>query len=316
MPPASMTSRFATFDRAEWARLRASTPLTLTEEDLAALRGINEDLSLDEVEAVFLPVTRLLNLRFTALRQLRRVTETFLGRVGSMPAPPFIAGIAGSVAVGKSTAARVLQTLLSRWPEHPRVDLVTTDGFLLPNAELSARGILQRKGFPESYDLRRLIRFVADVHAGVEEASAPVYSHLVYDIVPGARQVVRRPDILILEGLNVLQRASEMGGTHRTYVSDYFDFRIYVDADEASIRRWFLQRFARLRDTAFRDPASYFKYYADMPESQALARADAIWDSINGVNLRDNIAPTSERADVILEKAADHTFHRVRLRLS
>ena len=314
---AEMTGReaFAEFTRAEWARLRPQTPLTLTEDDLAALRGINEDLSLTEVEEVYLPVTRLLNLRFSALRQLRQVTETFLGRRDPTPGP-LILGLAGSVAVGKSTAARVLQTILSRWPEHPRVDLVTTDGFLYPNAVLVERGILHRKGFPESYDLRRLLTFVADVRAGAAEVAAPVYSHLVYDIVAGEYQFVRRPDILILEGLNVLQRASETGGRQRAYVSDYFDFALYIDADEAHVREWFLARFRKLRETAFRDPASYFRRYAELPEAEALAMANGVWDTINGVNLRENIAPTKERADLILEKAADHTFQRVRLRLT
>ncbi|MBL9102550.1 MAG: type I pantothenate kinase [Myxococcales bacterium] len=305
-------SPFATFTRAEWARLRAQTPLTLTEADLTALRGINESLSLQEIEEVYLPLTRLLNLRFTALRQLRRVTQTFLGR--SDRTPPFIIGLAGSVAVGKSTAGRVLQTILSRWSEHPRVDLVTTDGFLFPNAELAARGITQRKGFPESYDLRRLVRFVADVRAG-EQAVAPVYSHIHYDIVPGEQQVIHRPDILILEGLNVLQRTDD-AGTHRVYVSDYFDFSLYIDADEPAIRDWFLRRFNKLRETVFRDPVSYFRHYAALTDAEALARANAIWDAINGVNLRENITPTRERADLILEKAADHTFQVIRLRLT
>lgn len=305
-------SPFATFTRAEWARLRAQTPLTLTEADLTALRGINESLSLREIEEVYLPLTRLLNLRFTALRQLRRVTQTFLGR--SDRTPPFIIGLAGSVAVGKSTAGRVLQTILSRWSEHPRVDLVTTDGFLFANAELAARGITQRKGFPESYDLRRLVRFVADVRAG-EQAVAPVYSHIHYDIVPGEQQIIHRPDILILEGLNVLQRTDD-AGTHRVYVSDYFDFSLYIDADEPAIRDWFLRRFNKLRETVFRDPVSYFRHYAALTDAEALARANAIWDSINGVNLRENITPTRERADLILEKAADHTFQVIRLRLT
>lgn len=309
MPPHG--APYATFTRAEWARLRAQTPLTLTEADLTALRGINESLSLKEIEEVYLPLTRLLNLRFTALRQLRRVTHTFLGRQDQIP--PFIVGLAGSVAVGKSTAGRVLQTILSRWSEHPRVDLVTTDGFLYPNAELVARGLIQRKGFPESYDLRRLVRFVADVRNG-EQAVAPVYSHIHYDIIPGELQAIHRPDILILEGLNVLQRTDHAG--HRVYVSDYFDFSLYIDADEPYIRNWFLQRFNKLRDTVFRDPASYFRHYAGLTDDEATARANTIWDSINGVNLHDNIAPTRERADLILEKSADHTFQRIRLRLN
>lgn len=310
MPPHG--APFATFTRAEWARLRAQTPLTLSEADLTALRGINEALSLKEVEEVYLPLTRLLNLRFTALRQLRRVNNTFLGR--SDRAPPFIVGVAGSVAVGKSTAGRVLQTILSRWSEHPRVDLVTTDGFLFPNAELAARGLTQRKGFPESYDLRRLVKFVSDVRNG-EQAVAPVYSHILYDIIPGELQTIHRPDILILEGLNVLQRTDD-AGTHRVYVSDYFDFSLYIDADEPDIRKWFLQRFNKLRDTVFRDPASYFRHYAALTDDEALTRANTIWDSINGVNLRDNITPTRDRADLILEKSADHTFQKIRLRLT
>lgn len=308
MPPSG--APFATFTRPEWARLRAQTPLTLTEADLTALRGINESLSLKEIEEVYLPLTRLLNLRFTALRQLRRVTHTFLGRHD--PIPPFIVGLAGSVAVGKSTAGRVLQTILSRWSEHPRVDLVTTDGFLYPNAELAARGLTQRKGFPESYDVRRLVKFVADVRAG-EQATAPVYSHILYDIIPGELQPIHRPDILILEGLNVLQRTDHAS---RVYVSDYFDFSLYVDADEPHIRQWFLQRFNKLRDTVFRDPASYFRHYAGLTDAEATARANNIWESINNVNLHDNIAPTRERADLILEKSADHTFQRIHLRLS
>lgn len=306
-------STYTNFERDEWAPLRFNTPLTLTEADLAELRGVNDQLSMRDVEEVYLPLSRLLNLHVAATRDLARVADIFLGKTAGRK--PYIIGIAGSVAVGKSTTARVMQALLARWPDHPTVELITTDGFLYPNAQLEERGLMQRKGFPESYDARRLVQFVADVKGGAPTVSAPVYSHLVYDIVPGAEEVVRQPDILIIEGLNVLQGADgRLGDGDRPFVSDFFDFSIYVDADEAHIRQWFLSRFQRLRDTAFRDPKSFFRRYAEMSDTEALAFAGRVWTEINGRNLKENIEPTKERAHLILEKGADHSVTRVRLR--
>ena len=305
-------SRYTNFSRAEWARLRDATPLTLSEADLTELQGLNEQLSMREVEEVYLPLSRLLNLHVAATRELERVTDRFLGK--TVAPNPYILGVAGSVAVGKSTTARVLRALLARWPDHPRVDLVTTDGFLHPNRVLEQRGLMARKGFPESYDRRRLVRFVADLKAGVAEVTAPVYSHLVYDILPGEMQVVRQPDILILEGLTVLDGADVRSVDDSLFVSDHFDFSIYVDAPETHIREWFLQRFRRLRETAFRDPKSYFGKYAELSEEEAQAFAGKVWEEINEVNLRENILPTRERAHLILEKGPDHAVGRVRLR--
>ena len=288
--------------------MRAATPLTLTEPDLEELRGINERISLDEVAEVYLPLSRLLNLHIAATQDLHQVTSTFLGSLAKKV--PYVIGVAGSVSVGKSTTSRILQALLCRWPQHPRVALVTTDGFLYPNAVLESRGLMNRKGFPESYDLARLVQFVSDVKSGRSPVRAPVYSHLIYDIVPDEFQVVESPDILILEGLNVLQS----GGGRSLFVSDFFDFSIYVHAPEVLLIGWFLERFRHLRDTAFRDPKSYFRSFTEMSEEEAMALASNIWKNINLVNLRENIAPTTERATLILEKGEDHRISLVRLR--
>lgn len=306
-------STYTSFTREEWATLRFNTPLTLTEADLDELQGLEEQLSLRDVTEVYLPLSRLLDLHVGASRELGRVADVFLGRTAGRK--PYVIGIAGSVAVGKSTTARVLRALLARWPDHIEVDLVTTDGFLFPNDELERRGLMARKGFPESYDVRRLVQFVADVKAGVPRVAAPVYSHLIYDIVPDRHQVVDRPDILIVEGLNVLQGADGRGEDgDRPFVSDFFDFSIFVDADEEHIRQWFLNRFRRLRATAFRDPQSFFRRYAEMAEEEAIAFANRVWDEINGRNLRENIEPTKERAHLILEKGPSHEVTGVQLR--
>jgi type I pantothenate kinase len=298
------------FDRRAWAALRAATPLTLGEADLAELQGLNERVSLTEVETIYLPVSRLLNLHVAATQGLHRANDTFLG---STPAhTPYVIGVAGSVAVGKSTFARILRALLARWPDHPRVDLVTTDGFLWPNRVLEERGLLARKGFPESYDARALTQFLTDVKAANAAVHAPVYSHQSYDIVPGEFQVVDRPDIVIVEGLNVLQRGD--GRPNRVFVSDFFDFSIYIDADENDIEQWYVSRFQALRETVFRDPRSFFHRYAALSDQEAVETALEIWRTINGVNLRENIQPTRERARLVLEKGGDHAVRRVRLR--
>lgn len=303
-----MSGRYLHFARDEWADLRAATPMTLREPDLAKLQGINERIDMEEVAAIYLPLSRLLNLYVSATMDLHKVSATFLGTIS--PKVPYVIGVAGSVAVGKSTFSRILQALLARWPDHPKVDLVTTDGFLYPNAELEARGIMNRKGFPESYDTRRLLTFLRDVKSGVSEAYAPVYSHVVYDIVEGAQTTVRQPDILILEGLNLLQ----VGVDTDEFVSDYFDFSIYVDADEADIESWYIERFLTLRASVFQNPESFFRNYAGLTDEEAVETARGIWRAINGRNLRENIAPTRERASLIVRKGADHRVTAVDLR--
>ena len=306
-------SRFVEFSRAEWARLRAATPLPLTEPQLTGLVSLNERISLDEVADIYLPLSRLLNLYVSATQNLRNATTTFLG--GERSHVPFVIGVAGSVAVGKSTASRLLQALLSRWPSHPKVDLITTDGFLMPLATLEARGLIHRKGFPESYDVRRLVHFMAELKSGVPEVQAPVYSHLRYDIAPGEIQYVRNPDIVIVEGLNVLQTGSGRAGKPLPlFVSDFFDFSIYVDAGENDIEQWYIERFQKLRETVFQNTSSYFHRYARLTAAESVETARRLWTSINLVNLRENIVPTRERAHLILEKGRDHAVRRVRLR--
>ena len=302
------SARYLAFDREEWADLRAATPLTIRERDLEELRGINEKIDLDEVAAIYLPLTRLINLYVSATQNLHKVSATFLGAMA--PKVPYVIGIAGSVAVGKSTFARILQALLARWPDHPRVDLITTDGFLFTNEVLDDLGIMNRKGFPESYDTKALLSFLRDVKSGAAEVTAPVYSHVVYDIVDDERVVINQPDILILEGLNVLQVGSESN----EFVSDYFDFSIYIDAEEEDIEKWYIDRFQALRETVFRDPDSFFQHYAHLTDAEAVEMARTIWREINGKNLVENIEPTKSRASLLVKKGADHRVTKVNLR--
>ncbi len=312
-PAAATLSPYHRFTRSEWAALRADAPLTLTLDDLLRLRSLNDPISLDEVIAIYLPLSRLLSLYVAATQGLYKATQRFLGDDDGKT--PYIIGVAGSVSVGKSTLSRVMQALLSRWPNTPKVELVTTDGFLRPNAVLESEGLMQKKGFPESYDGPALLRFLSDVKAGERVVRAPVYSHVTYDVVPGEDIVVDRPDILIVEGLNVLMpNRPAKDGRAIPFVSDFFDFSVYLHAEESDLERWFVDRFMRLRQTSFRDPASYFKKYAELDDSAAEAVARDIWTRINLRNLRENVLPTRARANLVLTKGASHHIEEVELR--
>lgn len=306
-------SRYVKFDAREWAKLRANTPLELTADEVKRLRSLGDHLDLAEVERIYLALSRLLSTHVEAMQSLFEERRNFLSFKGEKT--PFVIGIAGSVAVGKSTTARVLQELLLRWPSSPKVDLITTDGFLYPNAELEARDLMSRKGFPESYDRKTMIQFLSDVKTGKSSVKAPVYSHLIYDVLPGKHAVVERPDILIFEGLNVLQTPEldrDKGPT--PVASDYFDFSIYVDAETEHIHNWYVTRFMRLRQTAFADPSSFFHKYASLTDDEAIETANGLWTNINLVNLEENIGPTRGRADLVLRKGEDHLVEKVSLR--
>ncbi|HGM5456949.1 type I pantothenate kinase [Serratia marcescens] len=309
----SLATPYLQFDRTQWAALRDSVPLTLSEEEIVKLKGINEDLSLEEVAQIYLPLSRLLNFYISSNLRRQAVLEQFLGTDGQKI--PYVIGIAGSVAVGKSTTARLLQALLSRWPEHRSVELITTDGFLHPNKVLNERGLMKKKGFPQSYDMHSLVKFVSEVKSGAKRVTAPVYSHLIYDVVREGNKVIEQPDILILEGLNVLQSGMDYPhDPHRVFVSDFVDFSIYVDAPETLLQSWYINRFLKFRQGAFSNPDSYFHHYSKLPEPEAVNIATQLWNEINGLNLQQNILPTRERASLIMTKSANHAVESVRLR--
>ncbi|HHF3421104.1 type I pantothenate kinase [Haemophilus influenzae] len=301
---------FLSFNRKQWAELRKSVPLKLTEQDLKPLLGFNEELSLDEVSMIYLPLARLINYYIDENLRRQAVLHRFLGR--NKTKVPYIISIAGSVAVGKSTSARILQSLLSHWPAERKVDLITTDGFLYPLEKLKKDHLLHKKGFPISYDTPKLIHFLADVKSGKTEVEAPIYSHLTYDIIPDKFNVINKPDILILEGLNVLQTSNNK--TNQTFVSDFVDFSIYVDAEEKLLKEWYIKRFLKFRESAFNDPNSYFKHYANLSKEESITTASKIWDEINGLNLNQNILPTRERANLILKKGHNHQVELIKLR--
>jgi type I pantothenate kinase len=306
-------SPYRVYSRAEWAALREDTPMTLHADEVARLRSLHDRLDMAEIEEIYLPLSRLLSLYVAATQRLFRAQQRFLGTEDAKM--PYVIGVAGSVAVGKSTTARVLQALLARWPNVPKVDLVTTDGFLFPNAVLEREGLMERKGFPDSYDLPALLRFLSDIKAGRRPVRAPVYSHLVYDVVPNRLIEIDRPEILIVEGLNVLQTGRlPRDGKAIPFVSDFFDFSVYLDADEDVLKDWYVGRFLALRETAFRDPKSFFHRYARLTDAEAVETATAIWERINLVNLHDNILPTRQRADLILKKQDNHMVQEVALR--
>ncbi|WP_237458421.1 type I pantothenate kinase [Pontibacillus yanchengensis] len=305
-------SPYITFNKEEWSELRNNVPMTLTEHQLHSLMGVQDYITLDEASDIYLPLSRLLNLYTTAYQQLHTVTDTFIGQ--RTKKVPFIIGIAGSVAVGKSTISRIIKALLSQWNSHPNVDILTTDGFLYPNEVLEQRGIMNRKGFPESYDIKKLMKVLGDLKSGKSEVRAPLYSHLTYDVLQDEEQVFHDPDIVIVEGVNVLQTPKRKKKTPQTFVSDFFDFSIYIDANEDALEKWYVNRFMKLRDTAFQDERSYFHKYADLTNDEASDTAKDIWGRINLKNLYENILPTKSRADLILHKDGDHLIDEIHLR--
>ena len=311
--PDLLTTPFLTFTANEWSKFRADTPLTLSENEIKTLRSLNDPVSIEEVARIYLSLSRLLSAHVDSSISLFKQRARFLALRGQKT--PFIIGIAGSVAVGKSTVARILKELLARWPSSPKVELITTDGFLFPNSTLRRRRLMNRKGFPESYDFNALLRFLSAIKAGEPEVTAPLYSHMTYDIVKGESRTVQRPDILIFEGINVLQsRELPKAGMSIPFLSDFFDFSIYIDADERDIERWYIERFMRLRETAFTNPKSFFNRYSVLSEDAGYAIAQGLWDNINLINLHQNILPTRPRADLVLRKGPDHLIEHVALR--